>query len=555
MLTKIAIQLTCASFLVAAVGSKEAQAQELPTTPSEDSSQAGTVPVEAKDPNPSDTPDNVAPADDGSSDGGDAIPVDLPGDNDPVADDSPDTTVSEEDQPALPTGLEEDDEPPLPMGLGDDEPALPSGLEGDEPALPEGIEGGEDSAEEQDEGIPMLWKVVVDMRVGARIHDPINQRRTSIAEQRLQLHADKSWELWESNFSLTADFVGDPIMDVYDIDLATGDGVIDLREAALVLSPLSFVDLKIGRQTLTWGTGDLLFINDLFPKDWNAFIIGREIDYLKAPSDALKVSVFHSLINVDLIWTPRFDADRFPDRRRISSWDPAQGRILGKNDLISTQKPEDLARDGEYSVRASRQMAGLELAAYGYRGYWKSPAGMDPMTGEALFPELSVYGASLRGSVLGGIFNLESGYYDSSEDRSGDDPFVRNSEVRSLIGFERELWPKMTASVQYYQEYMRNHDAYEKSLPPGFQAADPIRHLVTLRLSTTAMRERIRAGIMVMGSPNEEDLVLLPNVSYALSDQWRVHIAANIFEGNKDQTFFGQLASNSNVSTGLRGTF
>ncbi len=76
------------------------------------------------------------------------------------------------------------------------------------------------------------------------------------------------------------------------MDLDSGDGAFDLREASLVFSPSADTDVKVGRQILTWGTGDLVFINDLFPKDWVSFFIGRDVEYLKAPSDALKVSAF-----------------------------------------------------------------------------------------------------------------------------------------------------------------------------------------------------------------------------------------------------------------------
>ncbi len=62
--------------------------------------------------------------------------------------------------------------------------------------------------------------------------------------------------------------------------------------------------ITLGRQILTWGTGDLVFINDLFPKDWVSFFIGRDVEYLKAPSDALKVSAFSSWANLDLVYTP-----------------------------------------------------------------------------------------------------------------------------------------------------------------------------------------------------------------------------------------------------------
>ena len=50
--------------------------------------------------------------------------------------------------------------------------------------------------------------------------------------------------------------------------------------------------------------GDLLFINDLFPKDWVSFFVGRDDEYLKAPSDSLKASFFNELFNLDFVYTP-----------------------------------------------------------------------------------------------------------------------------------------------------------------------------------------------------------------------------------------------------------
>ena len=37
-------------------------------------------------------------------------------------------------------------------------------------------------------------------------------------------------------------------------------------------------DVKIGQQVLTWGTGDYVFLNDLFPKDYPSFFAGRSDD-------------------------------------------------------------------------------------------------------------------------------------------------------------------------------------------------------------------------------------------------------------------------------------
>ncbi len=53
-----------------------------------------------------------------------------------------------------------------------------------------------------------------------------------------------------------------------------------VREAYLDLAA-GRADLRLGRQIVTWGVGDLLFVNDVFPKDWSAFFSGRPLEYLK----------------------------------------------------------------------------------------------------------------------------------------------------------------------------------------------------------------------------------------------------------------------------------
>jgi len=92
------------------------------------------------------------------------------------------------------------------------------------------------------------------------------------------------------DLALTADLLADEAAPDQDLRLNQGDGWLDLREASMSLRPTDDLDVRLGRQILTWGTGDLVFINDLFPKDWNAFILGRDEDYLKAPSDAFRLA-------------------------------------------------------------------------------------------------------------------------------------------------------------------------------------------------------------------------------------------------------------------------
>lgn len=456
-------------------------------------------------------------------------------------------------------------EPPLPSGLGDptkesppqsNEPSLPSGLGAPEPELPSGL--GDVSEDKRVEGakpkssdfLPITG--FLEGRVGPRLQGDPNEGAFTIGEVRLRL--ETQWEPGEFVVRVVGDGVFDEIVDEREPDLETGEGAFDLREANLVWRPLSFADLKIGRQILTWGVGDLIFINDLFPKDFKSFFIGRDDEYLKAPSDALRLSLFHEIVNVDLVYTPRFDADRFIDGTRLSYFNPVAGGIVGEDFVLSPLTPDDWFSDDEFAARAYRQIGAFEVAAYGYVGYFKGPSGLTA-TGDFFFPELAVYGASLRGPLRGGVVTAEFGRYISRDDLTGVDPLVPNSDFRILVGYEKEVAEELTASIQYFAQVRSDHDAFLAALPVGARPRDHTRHLLTVRLTKLALNQNLTLSAFNFWSPNEHDGHVRLRASYKLDDNWLVEGGGNVFYGPREDIFFSQLKDNTNLFFAARRSF
>lgn len=403
------------------------------------------------------------------------------------------------------------------------------------------------------EGLGLEVHGFADVRGGTRLQDDPVTRDTNLAEGRLQLDLSRmgNYATWQ----LTADMLYDAVAEDTNTDLETGQGWLDLREANVLFSPTEFADVKIGRQILTWGTGDLVFLNDLFPKDWQAFFLGRDEDYLKAPSDAVFLSLFPAFANIDIAYMPQFDPDRYVRGERLSYWNSMLSRQAGRDAVIEPGTPDRWFRDDEWALRISRNLGGYELALYGYDGFWKSPNGMAPATFQVIFPDLSVYGASVRGTVFSGIGSLEAAYYDSRDDRGGDDPFIPNSEWRFLAGFEREIATELTAGVQYYVEAMDDYNAYLRALAPGQRSADRARHTVTLRLTKLLLDQDLTASLFVRTSLGEQDVYVRPTLTYKLSDAVEVSAGANIFAGREDYTFLGQFEKNTNVYASMRYSF
>jgi hypothetical protein len=344
---------------------------------------------------------------------------------------------------------------------------------------------------------------------------------------------------------------GEALADAYKDTFTT-----ELREGNLFFSPVEALDVKAGRQVLTWGTGDLVFINDLFPKDYISFFSGRDAEYLKRPSDAVRFLYWGSSFNADLVITPVMEANESLRGRRLSFYDGLKHSIEGERINRSFERPARTPENGEVALRVYRTFKSTEAALYYYRGFYKQPRGIRDASREIFFyPRLSVYGASVRGPVGGGIGYVEFAYYDSRQDDDGSIGAIENSSVKYLLGYSRDLGGDFKVGVQYYLEQMLDYGNYKAALNAGDPVADKLRSVFTVRLTRLYMAQTLRAGLFVFYSPSDEDTYLRPTLAYALSDALGITIGANIFAGKNDHTEFGQLEDNDSVYARVRYSF
>jgi hypothetical protein len=381
-------------------------------------------------------------------------------------------------------------------------------------------------------------------RWGTRLVDDASEKDLSIGEARLQLELSRDFDRFSIKFK--GDLLADAVMDKVDADI---------RDLSLLFSPTDNVDVQLGRMVSTWGTGDLIFINDLFPKDWQSFFIGRNDEYLKQASNSIKTGIFIADYALDLVYTPLFQGSEYVNGERLSYYNPMAGEIVGRNMVMDDSKPERWFSDGEIAGRLSRQFGGVEVALYGYSGFWQEPEGFDAENGRAVYPRLNVWGASIRSPLLGGIGNVETGYYDSIQDDNGNDPGIRASEYRFLAGFERELARELTGGFQYYLEKIDNFNNYEQSIPSGAHGRDEYRHLLTARFTQLLMDQNLTLSLFIYYSPSDNDGYVRPKFSYKLNDNWLLDGGLNLFTGKNDYTFWGRFKDNTNAYAGVRWSF
>ena len=328
----------------------------------------------------------------------------------------------------------------------------------------------------------------------------------------------------------------------------------DLREGYLDFTHKTW-DVRVGRQILTWGVGDLVFINDVFPKDYAAFFSGRPLEYLKLGVDAVDVNFQSAALSAELAVIPAglFTPDNLPSRSRFFQFDPFP--TLPRQ----TDGPATRWENVETALRLYRTVADTELSLYAYHGFWRSYA-LQPADPAAptrairFYPELAVFGASARRSGLGGVGGAEVGYYDSLDDRSGTDPTIENSQFRFLVTYQRQLAQDFTGSVEYYGEWMRDYAAYRGSLLLGFPSRAELRDLIGLRLTKLLRYQTLKLSLFTFYSSVADDFFLNPEISYNFTDRFWAALGGNVF-GGPANSFFGQLDRNDNVYLTVRYSF
>ncbi|TAN45160.1 MAG: hypothetical protein EPN22_03965 [Nitrospirae bacterium] len=362
-------------------------------------------------------------------------------------------------------------------------------------------------------------------------------------EERVQLKLDASKEPFR--LFIKADAL---------LDHVDPKGDVEIREGYLDYTSKSW-DARLGRQVVTWGLGDMIFINDVFPKDYEAFFSGRPMEYLKKGVDGLKVGVYPDFASFELIAIPFFEPNNFPSSKRFWTYDPMPA-VTARSYVEPTAKTQNT----ETALRAYRDIAGFDTSLYYYKGFYRQPSMTpDHPTAPArityFYPKLSVFGASAQGRMFDGVLSMEAGYYDSRQDRKGADPMIPNPQTRFLIGYQKQLWEDFTAGFQYYTEYMRRYEEYVKNLPAGFPKERRVHELATIRLTQMLMHQTLRLSLFSIYSPSDGDHLLNPEVKYNFSDNVWAALGANFFGGGERRNQFGQLARNDNAYIQVRYEF
>jgi len=327
-------------------------------------------------------------------------------------------------------------------------------------------------------------------------------------------------------------------------DDVINDSYIDFRELRLV--------------------ADMLFINDLFPKNWRANFLGQDLEYLKDSSTSLRITNYFGKVTLDMVYTPEFAPDTIPTGCYLTTYDPNSGRIITSEDSpyidcssydASTNDVSNEVNDYEFAADLKTSVVGQELSLYFYRGYYKNPKSMryDNSIFYALYPRLNAYGASSEGQIGPGIFTMEYGYYDSIDD-TDTNLLIENSMHKYLLGYKVDLNANLTIGAQVYCEYMTDYDKYKMMYMmmngnSDYGMKEESQFTYTLRVMINAQQQTLWFTLFSYIRPEDHDSFTKLDISKQIDNNFKVVAGANIFTGNREFSGreFGSLQDSDNV--------
>jgi hypothetical protein len=379
----------------------------------------------------------------------------------------------------------------------------------------------------------------IDTRWGKR-SDPtphFSDQRT-LAETRIQGHANWQWQ--DFQFNIKGDIYHDDIIDTTELDW---------REVYFELPDNPNYSLRIGRQNIVWGFGDLLVVNDLFPKDYAGLYFGRdaEAEYMVQASDGVRSSIFFEDFTWDII-AVKFRPNDIPTGKRLSFFSPFQQKIVGQQHPLNIRESDDWS----LMTRLNTKLMGKEFAIFYTDTKSLMPDSYDLDSQMNYFADLRTFGLNIRDELGSGIWAYDAAYFDL-DDESGNDPFMPNDSYRHILAYDIELASERSLGLQWYYEKRMDQSAYLTTATDTMDRSSDY-SLMTMRLTQMLLSQNMTLSLYIFHSISQKDTYYRANLFHKFDDHWMLNIGINQITGPQ-QARFGQLSDNSNYFAAIRWSF
>jgi len=320
-----------------------------------------------------------------------------------------------------------------------------------------------------------------------------------------------------------------------------GDTDADLPEAWIraVEGP---VRLTVGRQIVAWGRADRLNPTDVVgSRDYTRLL--ADDDEQRRGSLMAQVSYGEGPWTLSALWLPEFRANRFPV-------DTAPAGVV----ILANQHVRDR---GQFAARIDHIGGGLDWSLSYFDGRDRTrdivavappPSAPRGVFGavQAEYPSVRVLGGDLAGVAGPYGFRAEAAFTDV---RGPDTPFRKRDVFWAVVGGDRTFDSGWNVNLQY--SFRRVFGDRDPGANPFLQAValtsaavnnqlDRTQHGFTARVARSWLHDTLDFECSAAVFAPTGDVTIRPRLTYAVSDQWRATLGADVFRGPK-LSYFGRV--------------
>jgi hypothetical protein len=359
--------------------------------------------------------------------------------------------------------------------------------------------------------------------------------------------------------SNTGESVAFRALSYYTHDGLTRSGVLELQEGYLDYYS-NLVDIRFGKQIITWGKADELNPTDvLCPQNMGNILEDKALRkiglvFFKSDWDL-------GFTTLTAIWKPEFNPLRLPPLN--SRW--SFFSIPGVESLPEPIFPNHELKNTEWAFKLSQTIDRFDFTVSWFDG-WDyiftpgitiNPGTQKPQVTSLVFHRTRMIGADFA-SVAGSFgFWGEAGYF-LTEDEDGNNPNIKNPYTQFVIGADYDFGNNVRLNVQYYQEIITKIDnddeeTSEENFISKLGLNLPLQQAISCRIEKKfGEGDAHRVELLTLYDPKHPGIMLIPKLAYSPEDAFVVEIGGALFSG-KSSSLFGRFQNNDELY--LKGTF